>query len=142
MPRKLRVNKAKEQVTESEWKYLCDEPLPDNFEKFILDIDSKGNIEQLWELQREVILAEHAKDQPGTRPALWWRLDAPRLPIGTFKGCHYDGQLPEPRKRLGGTGHQHTKFGARSRRSVTEYQTFGLMWMKAIRQHLNRRLPI
>jgi hypothetical protein len=51
-----------------------------------------------------VILTEHIKDTPGTRPALWWRFDAPRQPVGTFPGCYYDGELTEPRKRTGGTG--------------------------------------
>jgi hypothetical protein len=26
------------------------------------------------------------------------------MPIGTFTGCYYDGQLPEPRRRLGSIG--------------------------------------
>ena len=39
-----------------------------------------------------------------TRPALWWRFDAPRLPLGTFQGWFIDGKLPQPRKRTGGTG--------------------------------------
>jgi hypothetical protein len=64
----------------------------------------QNNNEELWKLHREVILNEHIKENPGTRPALWWRFDAPRLPIGTFPGCHWDGQLPQPRERLGGTG--------------------------------------
>jgi hypothetical protein len=46
----------------------------------------------------------HVKQNPGTRPALWWRYDAPRLPVGTFPGSYYDGKLPEPRKRTGGVG--------------------------------------
>jgi hypothetical protein len=29
---------------------------------------------------------------------------APRMPLGTFPGCYYDGKLPQPRLRLGGTG--------------------------------------
>jgi hypothetical protein len=48
--------------------------------------------------------AEHVKENPGKRPALWWRFDAPRLPVGMFPGCYYDGKLPEPRKRTSGTG--------------------------------------
>jgi hypothetical protein len=104
MPRKRRVNKAKEQLTDSQWKYLSDQPLPANFEKFVLDIDFHGNMEQLWNQNCDVILAEHVKENPGTRPALWWRYDAPRLPIGTFPGCHYDGKLPQTRERTGGNG--------------------------------------
>jgi hypothetical protein len=102
MPRKRRVNKAKEQLTDTEWNYLTDQPLPADFETFALEIDFKGNMEQLWHLHRDVILAEHVKDHPGTRPALWWSYDAPRLPVGTFPGWYDDGKLPEPRKRLAG----------------------------------------
>jgi hypothetical protein len=83
---------------------ITDQPLPANFETFALKIDFHGNLEQLWELHRDVILAEQVKDNPGTRPALWWRYDAPRLPVGRFPGHHRDGQLPEPRLRTGGTG--------------------------------------
>ena len=101
---KRRVNKAKEQLTDAQWRYLTDQPMPANFETFALKIDFHGNTEQLWNQNRDVILAEHVKENPGTRPALWWRYTAPRLPVGTFPGCYRDGQLPEPRKRTGGTG--------------------------------------
>lgn len=104
MPRKRRVNKAKEQLTNAEWDYLRDRPQTNNFETFALEIDFKDNVEQLWSLHRDVILAEHVKAAPGTRPPLWWRYDAPRLPVGTFPGWYCDGKLPELRKRLGGTG--------------------------------------
>src|ERR1700694_2850832 len=97
MPVKRRVNKAREQLSDAQWKYLTDQPLPANFESFVLHIDFHGNMKQLWNQNRDVILAEHVKDKPGTRPALWWRYDAPRLPVGTFPGCYYDGQLPESR---------------------------------------------
>ena len=99
-----RVNKAKEQLTDAQWRYLTDQPMPANFETFVLEIDFHRNTEQLWNHNRDLILAEHVKENPGTRPALWWHYDAPRLPIGTFPGCYYDGKLPQPRKRTGGTG--------------------------------------
>jgi len=62
-------------------------------------------------------------DLPGCRPWAWWRHDAPRLPVGTFPGCYYDGQLPEPRRHLGGPG-----CPAHERYSVVPTQSFGL-WM-------------
>jgi hypothetical protein len=104
MPRKRRVNKAKEQLTDAQWDYLCDKPMPANFETFVLEIDFHRNTHQLWDLHRDAILTEHIKENPGTRPALWWRYDAPRLPIGTFPGHYRDGQLPEPRLLVGGSG--------------------------------------
>jgi hypothetical protein len=43
-------------------------------------------------------------NQPGLRPYAWWLFDAPRMPAGSFPGCFYDGQLPDPRLHLGGSG--------------------------------------
>lgn len=102
MPRKRRVNKAREQMTDMQWDFLCDRPLPKNFEAFAIARNSSNG--ELWNLYRDVILAAHTKETAGTRPALWWHYDAPRIPTGTFKDCHYDGQLPQPRERLGGIG--------------------------------------
>jgi hypothetical protein len=102
---KRRLNKAKEQLSDIQWDFLCDKPMPENdFEAFILKYDVRKTNEQLWEQHRDVILAEHTKAAPGTRPALFWEYDAPRSPIGTYPGAWYDGRLPEPRQRLGGTG--------------------------------------
>ncbi len=50
------------------------------------------------------ILDAWIADSPGTRPSFWWRFDAPRQSTGNFPGCCYDGRLPEPRRRVGGTG--------------------------------------
>jgi hypothetical protein len=91
-------------VTDMQWRFLKGEPLPKTFEALVLEYDINKTNEQLWTLHRDVVLAEHVKENPGTRPALFWQHDAPRLPVGTFPGAHYDGELPEPRKRLGGTG--------------------------------------
>jgi hypothetical protein len=104
MPRKRRVNKAKAQLTSMEWQFLTDQPTADNFDRFALEIDFNDNIERLWIENRDAILNEHISDNPGTRPALWWRFDAPRSPIGTFPGCYWDSKLPEPRKQLAGSG--------------------------------------
>ncbi len=110
MPRKLRVNKAKESLTDAEWDFLRDKhdanDRTDQFRwwrLFLLEHDDVRNA-QLWNLHRDVILAEHVKEIPGIRPALFWQHDAPRLPMGTFPGWFIDGKLPEPRKRIGGTG--------------------------------------
>ena len=92
MPRKRRVNKAREQMSDAQWRYLTDQPMPANFETSVLEIDFHGNTEQLWNQNRDVILAEHVKENPGTRPALWWTYTAPRLPIGAFPGSYYGRQ--------------------------------------------------
>src|SRR5437667_12898333 len=94
MGRKIRINKAKEQLTEAEWDFLTDNYDSNDrsdqdrwWQIFMLKYDNKGNVEALWNLHRDTILIEHVKENPGTRPALFWQFDA-----------------SEPRKRLGGTG--------------------------------------
>jgi hypothetical protein len=108
MPRKRRVDKAREQLTDFEWDYLCDRHDAHSTDPYQvcqrLVLSGSEKLEALWQLHREVIISEHIKDNPGTRPAMWWQFDAPRLPVGAFPGCWYDGQLPEPRERIGGTG--------------------------------------
>ena len=87
-----------------QWRFLKGEPLPKTFEALVLEYDINKTNEQLWESNREFVLAEHIKTAPGTRPPLWYCYDAPRSPIGTYPGAHYDGELPESRERLSGTG--------------------------------------
>jgi hypothetical protein len=90
--------KSKEQLTDDARAWLEDKPC--GFFQF----KAKDYLADLWKTHGNAVVADHIAERPGTRPALFWRYDAPRLPIGTFPGCHYDGELPEPRKRLGGTG--------------------------------------
>ena len=104
MAARRRSDKKRTGLSDMQWRFLKGEPLPKTFEAFAIKIDFHGTNEQLWNQNRDVILAEHVKENPGTRPALWWRYDTPRMPIGTFPGCYYDGKLPEPRERLGGIG--------------------------------------
>ena len=59
---------------------------------------------RLWKKFRNLVLEEWIAKAPGTRPTAWWTYDAPRQPRGTFADCYYDGKLPEPRKKLSGTG--------------------------------------
>jgi hypothetical protein len=103
MGRKLRVSKAKEQVSDIEWDFLNDKPVPDSFEAVLLKFNHDGKTESLWSLHKEVILDEHIKTAPGTRPRLWWEFDAPRW-LDEYRNGLFDHELPEPRKRLGGTG--------------------------------------
>jgi hypothetical protein len=59
---------------------------------------------ELWAEHRDDIIEEHIAQWPGTRPYRWWDYDAPRIAVGTYPDCYYDGMRPEPRKRLGGIG--------------------------------------
>lgn len=117
---RARKLKPKEQMSDATWDYLRDKHDANDktdmfrwFEIFALDSDNNKNIDQLWATHRDVVLNEHIKERPGTRPALWWKFDAPRLPMGISLGVWCkggklpewcDGKLPEPRNRLGGAG--------------------------------------
>jgi hypothetical protein len=103
----VRANKlkTKDQLTEMQLDHLFDRPLPEHsFEALLLKYNYEGKTKQLWEQHKDFVLAEHVKQNPGTRPNLWWIYSAPRSPLGTYPGAGYDGELPEPRKRLGGIG--------------------------------------
>lgn len=105
MPSRQRSDFTKRQgLSDLQWRFLRGEELPDTFDAFILEHDIDNTNKQLWHAHEDEIVAEFAKENPGKRPALWWTYSAPRSPIGAYKGCAYGGELPEPRKRLGGIG--------------------------------------
>jgi hypothetical protein len=96
---------ARSQLSDLEWRFLKDEQMPENnFEAMFLEYNHEGKTGALWQLHRETVLVEHVNEFPGTRPNCWWDYSAPRSPVGTYPGAGYDGELPEPRLRLGGTG--------------------------------------
>ncbi|MGK2924062.1 MAG: hypothetical protein ACSLE2_00430 [Lysobacterales bacterium] len=78
-----------------------DDPEVDPFDVVNLCYDTRDRREA-WESLREQIMG--AWKLPGCRPFAWWVYDAPRLPLGTFPNCYYDGTLPEPRRHLSGPG--------------------------------------
>jgi hypothetical protein len=115
MPVRRRLAKRRMDLSETAWHWLTDGPRPaknepGDTEWVILDrLDLRNMVtgftgRELWEASREEVLAIWTEEHPGTRPSLWWRLDAPRCPLGTWPGCYWDGELPEPRRRLGGIG--------------------------------------
>ena len=57
----------------------------------------------IWAEVKQDIMAAWIKKNPCSRPWGWWEYDAPRWKR-KFEGCFWDGKLPEPRQRLGGTG--------------------------------------
>lgn len=59
-------------------------------------------VRSAWEAVRDELLADWIRERPGRRPWGWWRYDAPRW--SRKFGAWFDGTLPEPRLRLGGTG--------------------------------------
>jgi hypothetical protein len=111
VPVKRRAAKARiEGVSPLAFAMLTDAPLPTDgnpFEHFCLDEYSdalvfceRPTLRGLWEAHRTELLAAWADERPGTRPAVWWRWDAPR--------CSAPGRRvsigPELRRRLGGIG--------------------------------------
>jgi hypothetical protein len=93
-----RTDKRRGELSGDALAWLEDRPC--GFFKF------KGDdyLANLWKTHGDAVVAEHVEDFPGTRPARWWEYDSPRSPLGTYPGAGYDGELPQPRARMGGTG--------------------------------------
>ena len=65
----------------------------------------------VWAKWGAGVLERWIKERPGSRPSLWWKYQAPRLPAaGT--GTFFDGKIPEPRQRVGGVGRTQWDAGA------------------------------
>jgi hypothetical protein len=108
MPRRRRIEKAKPhaEISDAAWAYLNDLPIPDGdgetkFAILMLEVGDGEALRELWDRARGEVLAGWVK---GTRPAVWWRFEAPRQLLGTHGGCFYDGKLPQPRKQISGAG--------------------------------------
>jgi hypothetical protein len=91
MPVKRRHNKRREDLSEEA-------------EQWLRGKDQDLEFFDLWVEHRDGIIEEHVAQWPGTRPYRWWQYDAPRIPVGTYPECFWDGKLAEPRRRLGGVG--------------------------------------
>lgn len=86
-------------LSENWRKYISDEPDYDGME-ILLDDEFE---EDIWRIWGPSVLERWLRDRPGSRPSLWWKYEAPRLPAkGT--GSFYDGKLEEPRRQVGGSG--------------------------------------
>jgi hypothetical protein len=103
VPVRRHTDKRRPQISDALWHLLNDLPLTADHraERYFFKPEE---IREAWAQFREETLAEWAQEHPGTRPSRWWKFDAPRIPVGTWPGCYWDGQLPEPRRRLGGVG--------------------------------------
>jgi hypothetical protein len=101
MPRKRRTDKRRQEVTDEHAAWLRGDDTAAGTIKYFL---TEKELAALWAEHSDRIVESHVADFPGTRPARWWDRSAPRSPIGTYPGLWYDGKLPAPRKRLGGTG--------------------------------------
>jgi hypothetical protein len=87
VPVKRRIAKARRRtdVNEKVWAWLSDS-LPDSELRSDSEIAFQVlylecwpiELQKLWVEVREDLLAEWIADHPGSRPRLWWQLDAPR----------------------------------------------------------------
>jgi hypothetical protein len=84
---------------------LLDQDLPEpSTEDFWWRLDGDTLVEAAWRANEAALLGLFVAERPGQRPDAWWRCSAPRQPVGRWSGWWFDGKLPEPRRRLGGTG--------------------------------------
>src|SRR5690606_11633395 len=89
------INRRRRALTECELAVLTD---GDHIDRFFMTDDE---IADLWADHGAEITAQWAAENPGTRPSLWWRYDAPRWnPPARHAGWYYVPEMPEPRQRL------------------------------------------
>ena len=86
-------------LSEAWRKFINDEP-DYNAMEILIDDDQE---EPIWRTWGPAVLARWIQERPGTRPSLWWKYQAPRLPAKGIK-TFYDGKLLDPRQRVGGVG--------------------------------------
>jgi len=87
---------------------LGEKPEKESFELLLLSCDDR-EIRKLWNQYGPEILELWIERRPGTRPQAWWTHDAPRMSAEEIErqgwaGCYFAKHLPDPRRRLGGTG--------------------------------------
>jgi hypothetical protein len=97
MPVRKRVDKRKQAVTDQHESWLHGNDKASGFVKYA----PEEELAALWATHSQRIVAAHVAVHPGSRPGRWWEYSAPRM---AAPGWYYDGLLPEPRLRLGGTG--------------------------------------
>lgn len=104
--RRLRVQRA--EIDPALWAALNDEPPPADGNPFTaLDVADYDAMAPLWREHRAAVLARWIQTKPGTRPAMWWRYDAPRLApalLGRWARTMYAPRLIETRRLLRGNG--------------------------------------
>jgi hypothetical protein len=111
MPRKpLKLKKAKKPLTPDELAYLTDDPTADGddytlwcYQHGMRGFDGDFHPKELWESNKNEYLPLWIKKHPCTRCLAWWQWDAPRW-SDHYEDCFFHRTLPEPRKRIGGTG--------------------------------------
>lgn len=84
MPVRRRKNLRKEGISELEYAFLRDQPLPEGqcpFQRISLIYDDgedpNSPLARLWGEHRDEVLEEWIEHSPGTRPRCWWLFDSP-----------------------------------------------------------------
>ena len=99
-PRKLR-KMSPPQISDDLKSYLLDGThKKGNAEIFRLR-KSPNLLKSVWKRYRTDILPGWIKENPCTRPWIWWRVDAPKKPVSGWDHVRFNSAQ---RKRLGGTG--------------------------------------
>jgi len=101
-----RPRRGKSRRTSDDWliEYFTtgDWPMDDDESAFAYFVIRGDEWPAVWDAHRDAVM--RLWDLPGCRPWGWWEFEAPRLPMGGFPGCFWDGMLPEPRRWISGTG--------------------------------------
>jgi hypothetical protein len=62
----------------------------------------KDELAGFWAEHGDRVIEEHVAQWPGRAHPDGGNMNTPRIAVGTYPDCWYDGKLPEPRMRLGG----------------------------------------
>jgi hypothetical protein len=80
MARKRRVAKTRRELTEPEAAWLHSRLLPDGSRPIDIELlGCEGDRRQLWQAHGDDVVAEWIADNPGTRPAKWWKYTAEHM---------------------------------------------------------------
>lgn len=128
--RRRRVRHARSDLDPTLWAILTDAPRPADGNPFLdMEGSSYDFMQPLWAAHRDVILADWVKAHPGTRPAMWWRYDAPRAKpetIGRFAGTIWAERMIEPRQLIQGGGaprHEVFNYAPAYKYGIPEWQS-------------------
>jgi hypothetical protein len=101
--RTRRTRHLKPTISDAVLRYLTTgENEEKDFDVFLLTCENDcSELQGLWQIAKDGIMADWLKKSPCTRPWAWWEFDAPRHDTGT--GAYFE-PLPIPRQRLGGKG--------------------------------------
>ena len=106
--RRYRTRSRSETIDPVHWAILNDAPLPDDANPFaLLDGNDYKAMLPLWMEHRKEVLADWIAANPGTRPSLGWRYEAPRLDasaLGRWSRTVMAPRLIKLRRKLRGEG--------------------------------------